>query len=151
MTTDHRTLALTSPPATPHPGGAGRVTESGYQPGVCNIGPEEIARRRRAGHVGLVATAAVLALLIALGAPPLARLVLFLPAAGAAIGYLQARFRFCAGFASRGVYNFGALGRTSSVDDPTAAARDRSMALRLALASAAIGAVVAIVTVLLPL
>ena len=26
-----------------------------YQPGVCNIGPEEIARRRMAGHVELIA------------------------------------------------------------------------------------------------
>ena len=29
---------------------------SEYRPGVCNIGPAEIARRRMAGHVGLVAT-----------------------------------------------------------------------------------------------
>jgi hypothetical protein len=27
-----------------------------YQPGVCNIGPAEIARRRRAGHVGALMT-----------------------------------------------------------------------------------------------
>jgi hypothetical protein len=32
-----------------------------YRPGVCNIGPAEIARRRRAGHVGLLVTVAALA------------------------------------------------------------------------------------------
>lgn len=122
----------------------------GYRPGVCNIGPDEIARRRRAGHVGLIATFSVLAALLAVDAPPVARLSVFLPAAGAAIGYLQAWFRFCAGFGARGVYNFGALGRTSPVDDPEAAARDRAMARRLALGSALIGAVVAIAAVLLP-
>jgi hypothetical protein len=35
------------------------VAGFGYQPGVCNIGPQEIRRRRRAGHVGLVAAASV--------------------------------------------------------------------------------------------
>ena len=29
----------------------------GYRPGACNIGPAEIARRRRAGIVGLAAAA----------------------------------------------------------------------------------------------
>ena len=91
-----------------------------YQPGVCNIGPAEIARRRRAGHVGLVATLVVLAVLVAIGAPPLARLIIALPAAGAASGYLQARLKFCAGFGSRGVFNFGQLGQTQPVVDADA-------------------------------
>src|SRR3954451_15371796 len=34
--------------------------EAGYQPGACNIGPAEVARRRRAGHVGLAASVALL-------------------------------------------------------------------------------------------
>ena len=69
-----------------------------YRPGVCNIGPEEIARRRRSGHVALVATVVLLAVLVAIGAPPLVRLLLILPAGAAASGYLQARLKFCAGF-----------------------------------------------------
>ena len=67
---------------------------AGYRPGVCNIGPEEIARRRRAGHVGLLVTVGVFALLVAIGAPPPVRLILALPAAGSASGYLQAWLRF---------------------------------------------------------
>ena len=39
---------------------------TGYQPGVCNIGPAEIARRRRAGHTGLLATVALFAILVAM-------------------------------------------------------------------------------------
>ena len=54
----------------------------GYRSGSCNIGPEEIGRRRRAGHVGLLVTLALLALLVAIDAPPLWRLALALPAAG---------------------------------------------------------------------
>jgi len=128
------------------PGGS----ERSYVPGICNIGPAEIARRRRAGHTGLIATLALLAVLVAIHAPSATRLLLFVPAAGAAIGYLQARFRFCAGFGGRGVFNFDALGRTDAVLDPAARAKDRAMATRLALASAAIGLVVAVGAVLLP-
>ena len=99
--------------------------DTAYQPGVCNIGPAEIARRRRAGNVGLVATAGLLAGLVAIDAPPVARLVLTIPAATAASGYLQARLKFCAGFGSAGVFNFGEIGGTEKVADADARRRDR--------------------------
>ena len=122
-----------------------------YRPGVCNIGPAEIARRRRAGHVGVLASLVLLGVIVAIDAPPLARLLIALPAAAAASGYLQARFHFCAGFASRGVFNFGPLGRTETVTDPERAARDRAMARRIGAASVVIGALVGVLAVLLPL
>ena len=125
-----------------------------YRPGICNIGPAEIARRRRAGHVGLAVTIVVLVALVAIGAPPLARIVVALPAAAAASGYLQAWFRFCAGFASRGVFNFGPLGQTELVADVAndeARRRDRSRATQIGLASLAIGVAAGIAAFLLPL
>ncbi|MFI5292650.1 MAG: hypothetical protein ACHQ02_07265 [Candidatus Limnocylindrales bacterium] len=121
-----------------------------YRPGVCNIGPEEIRRRRRAGHVGLIATVVLLAVLVAVGAPPLARLLVAIPAAMAASGYLQAWFKFCAGFGSRGIFNFGALGETHEVIDAEARARDRARARQIGLASLAIGVALAIIATLLP-
>jgi len=39
-----------------------------YRPGVCNIGPDEIARRRMAGHVGLLAAIVLFAVLVAIDA-----------------------------------------------------------------------------------
>jgi hypothetical protein len=123
----------------------------GYVPGVCNIGPAEIARRRRAGHAGLAVTAVLFAALIALGAPHWARLLLLLPAAASASGYLQARLHFCAGFGSQGVFNFGPLGTTERVVDPRARARDRFKSLQIGLASLAIGLAVGAVAALLPL
>ena len=132
--------------ATPRPG-----TDAEYRPGVCNIGPAEIARRRRAGLVGTVVAVGLLLLLVFIHAPTPLRLLVFLPAAGAASGYLQAIFRFCAGFGARGVFNFGEIGRTDAVRDPEARARDRAMAARIGLASALVGAVAAILAVLLPI
>ena len=140
------TLASQTTPTAP---GASTSGE-GYQPGICNIGPAEIARRRRAGHVGLGATIVLLAGLVAIGAPPPARLLVALPAAAAASGYLQARFRFCAGFGSRGVYNFGELGQTVQVEDAEARRRDRARATQIGLASLAIGVAVGLVAVGLP-
>ena len=121
-----------------------------YQPGVCNIGPAEITRRRRAGHVGLAATIGLLVGLIVVRAPRRARLVLALPAAAAASGYLQAHFRFCAGFGSQGVYNFGELGSVIETTDATARARDRATATRIGLASGAIGAIVGLAAAVAP-
>ena len=131
------------------PGGAFAVPE--YQPGVCNIGPAEIARRRRAGHTGAIATLVVLAVLLAIDAPPVARLILVLPAAVAASGYLQARLKFCAGFGSAGVFNFGEVGSTESVVDDAARAADRRRSRQIGLASFVIGLAIALVAVALPI
>jgi len=138
-------------PGRPQPLGATMSAgETTYQPGVCNIGPAEIAARRRSGHFGVIATIVLFAILVAIGAPPIARLLLAIPAAVAASGYLQARAKFCAGFGSRGVFNFGALGTTQHVDDAEARALDRRRSVQLGVSAFAIGLAVAIVAVLLP-
>jgi hypothetical protein len=122
-----------------------------YEPGVCNIGPAEIARRRRSGHAALIVSAVLLAILVAIGAPHWTRLALVLTAGGSAAGYLQAIFHFCAGFGSRGVYNFGRLGAIEQVADDQARARDRVRSIEIGLASLAIGLVVGIAAFFLPI
>lgn len=122
-----------------------------YAAGACNIGPAEIARRRRSGHIGLLATLVLLAVLVAVDAPPLARLLIALPAAGAASGYLQAWLRFCAAFGFRGIFNFEGLGRTQAVADREAAGKDRQRAVQIALSALAIGAGIGVVVAVLPL
>ncbi|HET9006686.1 MAG TPA: hypothetical protein VFQ04_08210 [Actinomycetes bacterium] len=116
-----------------------------YVPGSCNIGPAEIALRRRAGHAGLVVTAALGAALLRSDLPRAWRLTLAVPAAGAASGYLQAHERFCADFGWRGVYNFDRRGQEQPVAGDNALAQDRRKAMRIAAASAAIGVGVALV------
>jgi hypothetical protein len=116
-----------------------------YVPGSCNIGPAEIALRRRAGHAGLVVTGALGAALLRSDLPRAWRLTLAVPAAGAASGYLQARERFCADFGWRGVYNFDRRGQEQPVAGDQALAQDRRKALRIAAASAAVGVGVALV------
>jgi hypothetical protein len=122
-----------------------------YEPGVCNIGPAEIARRRRAGHIGLVASVALLAVLVAGDAPNWTRLVIAIPAVMAASGYIQARLRFCAGFGSRGVFNFGEVGPMERVAGEADRARDRARARQIGAASIAIGLAAGVIAAALPI
>ncbi|HWC40464.1 MAG TPA: hypothetical protein VHK02_00575 [Actinomycetota bacterium] len=123
------------------------MTAAQYVPGSCNIGPEEIALRRRAGHVGLAVTAALGAALLRSDLHPAWRLALALPAAGSASGYLQARQRFCANYGWRGLYNFNARGQEQPVATADAQEEDRRRALQISATSAAIGLGVALVAV----
>jgi hypothetical protein len=116
-----------------------------YVPGTCNIGPEEIALRRRAGHLGLAVTAALGTGLLRSNLHPAWRLALALPAAGAASGYLQARQHFCANYGFRGLYNFDTRGHEQPVLLPGTQAKDRRRSIQIATSSAAIGLGVALV------
>ncbi len=122
-------------------------TAHAYQAGVCNIGPAEVAARRRSGHVGAALTIGLLALLLAIDAPPLARLLVAIPAMMSAVGYLQAYLHFCAAYGFWGSFNFGRLGNRQAVLDPDSVARDRRRALQIALAGAGIGLAVALLAV----
>ena len=121
-----------------------------YRAGACNIGPAEIRRRQRAGIAAAIATVVLALGLVATGAPTWARLLIFFPAAVAAVGFLQARFRFCVAFALQGVRNFGPVGRADSVADAGDHRADLVAAAKLVGLSLLVGAVVSIVFALLP-
>ena len=130
---------------------AGIDPDAAYQPGVCNIGPDEIRRRRRSGHIGAISAIGLFAVLVAVGAPPITRALVGLPAVIAASGYLQAQLRFCAGFGQVGVFNFGTVGETEHVVDDEARAKDKAKARQIGLMSFAVGIAIAIVAVVVPL
>ena len=102
---------------------------AGYRAGACNIGPEETARRRRAAAFGVIATVVVVVGLVAVGAPPAARLLLFPVLAATLVSVEQVRRRFCVRFGIGGQRNFGALGREERIADATERATDRRAAL----------------------
>jgi hypothetical protein len=140
-------VSRASTPSAP----AGVHGDGQYVPGVCNIGPSEIARRRRTGHVGLIVALVMLAALIAVDAPAPLRVFLFFPAALSAAGYLQAYLKFCAGFGQIGVFNFGDHGESIHVVDSGARSKDRMKAWQIGIASGLVGLAVAVLAVLLPI
>jgi hypothetical protein len=96
-----------------------RAPVDAYRPGVCNIGDWEIRRRRRFAILAFVISAVLLAVLVATGVPAVLRLLVLFPLWGAVFSWLQARRRFCAGFAVARISNFadGEAGRRSVTDD----------------------------------
>ena len=128
------------------------VPPAGYQAGTCNIGPAEIARRRWTGHVGLVVTLALLGAFVWFDVPSWVRLIVFLPAAVSAAGYLQAHFRFCADYGWRGVFNVGERAghhRTTAVADAAARRADRRKAMLISAGSGAVGLAVTLLALVL--
>lgn len=122
-----------------------------YRPGVCNIGPAEIARRRRAGILGVGAAIALGVILVAVDAPAWSRVLVLPPLAGGIISLDQARRRFCVGFAMAGLRNFDALGREERIEDDRARGADRRTALRMTAQGTLLAAVVTALFVALPL
>ena len=139
--------------ADPRPAAFGAMPIAGidrYQAGGCNIGPAEIARRRRVGLVGLAVAAALVVLLLVVDAPSWLRLVIAVPLAGGLVSLQQVRKRFCVGFAMAGLRNLGELGRVERVTDASDRAADRRAAIRLALPPAVLGVALALAFATLP-
>lgn len=122
-----------------------------YQPGACNIGPAEIARRRRFAGLATVGTVVLAAALLVLGVPAAVRILIFPLVAGTAVAWLQVTRRFCVAYAAAGVRNFGPLGAVATVVDVGARREDRRTALGMVLQGIVIGFLITLAFVLLPL
>ena len=109
-----------------------------YQSGVCNIGPSEIAQRRKVAIAGFV-SAAIFGVLINLsGSHSPVRYAIFLPLLIGSIGFIQARKKFCLAFGLLGVYNFGVVGRQERIEDEAFRAADRKVANKIIFQSLAL-------------
>ena len=117
-----------------------------YVPGVCNIGKEEINRRRNLGWIFLIVTLTVEYAFILLSADAIWKILIFIPATISAMGFLQAYFHFCSGFASRGVFNFGQVGKTETVIDKQLRKLDQKKGMQIMAYSVLIGVVVAVIS-----
>ena len=118
---------------------------------MCNIGPAERRRRRMGGIAGAVATIALLALLLVVDAPVWWRLLLVIPAAGAATGFLQDAMHFCVGFGMKGIFNvINSAGVVDNVELEEFRLKDKRKAMQITLYSAAIGLVFAALSLLIP-
>jgi hypothetical protein len=143
-----RVLAASTAPPAPTPA----LSDPGerYVPGVCNISPAERAMRRRFGWGAAIATLVIGAVLLVVGAPHALRLVVALPVAGSAVGFLQAHRHFCVAFAGRGVTDLTQDGALARIDAAAAREADRRASNRLVRDAALIGLAVAAAFALSP-
>lgn len=126
-------------------------TSSGYLPGVCNIGSREIMRRRAVGIAALVfALISGYTLYAADDLTKSARWGVFFPLFVSAIGFIQARSKFCLAYGLAGTFNFGKIGDMERVFDAESKKSDRSKALLILVQSAIIAGVTTAIFVSLP-
>ena len=124
---------------------------SGYLPGVCNIGSREIMRRRTVGIAALVfALISGYTLYAADDLTKSARWGVFFPLFVSAIGFIQARSKFCLAYGLAGTFNFGKIGDMERVFDAESKKSDRSKALVILVQSAIIAGVTTAIFVSLP-
>jgi|SRR5271168_3866667 len=124
------------------------MSEIKYVAGVCNIGLEEIKRRRVVGWAGLIISLLLFVFLLWSEVSPWWRLFIFFPATVSAFGFLQAYFHFCSGFARRGVFNFNSPGKMTEVNDETSKVKDKKMGDQIIFYGIIIGALVALILTL---
>jgi hypothetical protein len=123
------------------------TTNSNYIPGFCNIGKAEARRRFVIGRNAMIVCLVFFGLCLGFEIAPPWRLLIFFPATIAAIGFLQARFHFCAKYGLGGVFNFGGnVGKTDSVEQADFRRQDRRKAIQIIGLSLLIGAAVAFAT-----
>jgi Na+/proline symporter len=115
-----------------------------YISGVCNIGPEERKRRRNGAIYSGILTIAEIIILSVFRVNPLWRLTLFIPAASLGVGFLQWYNKFCVAFGLMGVFNFGDIGTTFSVEQRQDLKRDRTKARRMILLGIVFGLICAV-------
>lgn len=115
-----------------------------YTPGVCNLSDAEARRRDVAGWIGLLLTLVLEAYFLYANISPIIRLVIFIPAAFGAMGYLQGAMHFCVNFGMRGVFNVSnQVGKTDTVAQAEYRRQDKAKAIRIIVYSILIGIVVA--------
>lgn len=120
-------------------------SKSEYVPGMCNIGLAEIQMRKKVGWFGLAATFILLILLLLLDFPSFWRWLLFFPATISAIGFLQARQKFCVAFGWNGVFNFSSeIGKADRVLLDENKKKDRHQAIRILVYAILTGIIVAV-------
>ena len=108
---------------------------SDYVAGSCNIGSAEIHRRYQVAILGSIGYISMAIYFILSDASTTLRLIAFLPAMAASVGFNQARRKFCFAYGLMGVFNFNSGNKVSKVKDPVALAADRAYAIKILLIS----------------
>ncbi len=124
--------------------------EQDYIPGVCNIGKEE-RKARMNWPIGMfILFVAIVVLLQVISASHFWRLVVFFPVAAFAITFQQVYFGFCVAYGSKGLYNFGALGKPNQNTNEDYLRRDKAKVQRMIFTGIGTGILVALLYCLLP-
>ena len=125
-------------------------SQNEYIPGTCNIGPKEIAMRKRASIYAAIFLIALIVLMLTFEVNKNWRLVLFIPAATFGVTFQQWYFKFCVYFGFKGVFNFGDMGQQFSIEQKENFKKDRIKVAKMIVAGILFGAIITTLFYLLP-
>ena len=124
---------------------------SEYIAGTCNIGPDEIKRRKTFAVAGFVLFLVSLVGAFSSHATHYTRLGTFIPAMLFATGFVQARKKFCLAFGLAGTFNFSKVGQINKVLTPDERKADRRTALSILFQAFLLAAAMTAIVELIPL
>jgi len=130
--------------------GSPNQQEEGYIPGTCNIGKKEIERRKRAALFSFTLCVLFIAFMQYYEAGKIWKLLLFIPAASFGVSFQQWYFKFCVAFGIKGVFNFGDIGKSFSIEQKEDFRKDRIKAWQMIIAGVGFGLVAGFLYYLLP-
>jgi hypothetical protein len=124
---------------------------SEYVAGSCNIGKGEIKRRQTIALIGVFLIFFSASTILGTDQGRSARLSIFVPAMIFAVGFIQARKKFCLAYGLAGTFNFSKLGSISKVQNEEDKKADRKTAINILIQSAALASAITLLFYLLPL
>lgn len=124
--------------------------ENNYIPGTCNIGNEQLQKRKRFLLKTVSATLLCILFLEVFHLDKTWRMLMFIPFSLTIIGSQQVYFKFCYLFGLKGYYGFGEVGKAKAVTDAENIKRDKAKARKMIVSSVIIGAVLTVVYYFLP-
>ncbi|MFM8824665.1 MAG: hypothetical protein ACKOEA_02050 [Candidatus Nanopelagicus sp.] len=124
---------------------------SEYVAGSCNIGKGEIKRRQTIALIGVFLIFFSASTILGTNQGRSVRLSIFIPAMIFAVGFIQARKKFCLAYGLAGTFNFGKLGSISKVQNEEDKKADRKTAINILIQSVALASAITLLFYLLPL
>lgn len=113
----------------------GNISDSDYIPGTCNIGKEEVNKRKRLMALAGIGVIAFTFLCFNRADSISMKFLLFIFSSGFTLVYIQVRKKFCVSFGLAGYFNFGKPGSAEKVADKSFLIEDRKKALKILLVS----------------
>jgi hypothetical protein len=126
------------------------VSEDNYIPGTCNIGNEQLQKRKRFLIKSLFATLLCILFLEVSHVDKIWRMFMFVPFTLSVIGAQQVWFKFCYIFGLKGYYGFGEVGKAKTISDAENIKRDKSKAQKMIVSSVIIGAILTVIYYFIP-
>ena len=124
---------------------------SEYVAGSCNIGKGEIKRRQTIALLGVFLIFFSASTILGTDQGRSVRLSIFIPAMIFAVGFIQARKKFCLAYGLAGTFNFAKLGSISKVQNEEDKKADRKTAINILIQSVALASAITLLFYLLPL